>query len=118
MAILARVLAGGEKNVFPVKAPKHWADKYFEYLNKHGCKVFEKNYDNKVTRSEFMTLLYRMLNKNDATDVLPKKGGHWAEAYFEALQKRGITIHEKRFDDCITRGETMALVSRALGYKK
>lgn len=118
MAILARVLAGGDKNVLPVPNAGHWADKYFKYLNDRGCKAFEKNYDNKVTRGEFMTLLYRILNKNDVTDVLPPKGEHWAEAYFEALQKRGITIHEKRFDDCITRGETMALVSRALGYKK
>lgn len=118
MAILARVLAGGDKNVFPVLNAEHWADKYFKYLNSHGCKVFEKNYDNKVTRGEFMTLLYRVLNKNDTTDVLPFKGEHWAEAYFEALKKLGVVIHEKRFDDSITRGEVMALVSRSLGYKE
>lgn len=46
------------------------------------------------------------------------KGGnpmeHWAEKYFEELKKKGIEIHEKRFDDPITRGELFSLLCRIL----
>lgn len=42
---------------------------------------------------------------------------HWAEKYFYYLNKEGITIHEKRFDDPITRGEVMALLARMKGYE-
>lgn len=116
MAILARVIARGDKNIAPAASVEHWADRYFRYLNAHGVKVFDKFYDKEVTRGEFMTMLYRALNKNDATDVLPQTGSHWAEAYYEALKDMGIIIHEKRFDAPISRGEVMALVSRALGF--
>jgi N-acetylmuramoyl-L-alanine amidase len=37
---------------------------------------------------------------------------HWAEAPFQELLARGLTIHERRFDDTITRGEIFALLVR------
>lgn len=39
---------------------------------------------------------------------------HWAEKYYESLRKKGIKIHEKRFDDKITRGEVFALLDRVV----
>ena len=39
---------------------------------------------------------------------------HWANKPFESLNKKGIVIHEKRFDDKITRGEVLALIERIL----
>jgi C1A family cysteine protease len=42
---------------------------------------------------------------------------HWAEKYFYYLNKEGIIIHDKRFDEPITRGEVMALLARMKGYK-
>lgn len=37
---------------------------------------------------------------------------HWAEKHWESLNKKGIKIYEKRFDDNITRGEVFALLDR------
>jgi N-acetyl-anhydromuramyl-L-alanine amidase AmpD len=39
---------------------------------------------------------------------------HWAEEYRQRLIDAGIAIHEKRFDDTITRGEVFALLGRVL----
>lgn len=38
---------------------------------------------------------------------------HWAEKHYENLNRKGIVVHEKRFDDKITRGEVIALIDRA-----
>jgi len=43
---------------------------------------------------------------------------HWAEKYYEYLLDKGIVIHEKRFDDAITRGEVITLLARMMGYKE
>lgn len=37
---------------------------------------------------------------------------HWAEASYESLLRKGIVIHDKRFDDNMTRGEIFALLDR------
>lgn len=42
--------------------------------------------------------------------VEPKK--HWGEKHFDSLNKKGIKISEKRFDDNMTRAEVFALVDR------
>jgi N-acetylmuramoyl-L-alanine amidase len=39
---------------------------------------------------------------------------HWSEKYFQNLNKNGIKINEKRFDDSITRGEIFALLDRVV----
>lgn len=39
---------------------------------------------------------------------------HWAKPYYEQLNEMGIKIHEKRFNDPITRGEVLALICRIL----
>ena len=115
MAILARMLAGGEGYIKSGTEGIHWAYKYYSYLNDNGVKVFDKRYDDNITRAEFMTLLYRCFAGVDTLQVTT--GEHWAKVYFDALKNLGITIHEERFDDPITRAEVMALVVRALGLE-
>lgn len=39
---------------------------------------------------------------------------HWAEKPYQSLLKKGIHIHEKRFNDQITRGEVFALLDRII----
>jgi hypothetical protein len=41
---------------------------------------------------------------------------HWAEDIWQELNDLGITIHEKRFDDPITRGEVFALALRIVKF--
>lgn len=63
-------------------------------------------------------------NKSDMEKLTPEKYAkaiaevfgpvekiHWAEKHFDNLNKKGITIHEKRFDDPVTRGELFALLN-------
>lgn len=39
---------------------------------------------------------------------------HWAEKYYQELLKVGIDVHDRRFDDPMTRGEVMALFARLI----
>ena len=39
---------------------------------------------------------------------------HWAEKSFKNLNEKGIEIHERRFDDTITRGEVFSLLDRVV----
>jgi N-acetylmuramoyl-L-alanine amidase len=41
---------------------------------------------------------------------------HWATGYYEQLKGLGL-VSEARLDDTVTRGEMMAIISRALGLK-
>lgn len=43
---------------------------------------------------------------------------HWAQKYYDYLISKDIVIHDKRFDDTITRGEVFALMARIMGYKE
>lgn len=45
-------------------------------------------------------------------EVIEEMQEHWAEKHWKSLNEKGIIVHEKRFDDNITRGEMMALVDR------
>ncbi len=44
--------------------------------------------------------------------VPEKEKEHWAEKHFKSLKEKGVKIHEKRYDDNITRGEVFALLDR------
>lgn len=37
---------------------------------------------------------------------------HWADQHYESLNKKGMQIQEKRFNDSITRGEVFALLDK------
>jgi N-acetylmuramoyl-L-alanine amidase len=43
---------------------------------------------------------------------------HWAEEPYAFCISKGMKIHEKRFDDNITRGEAVALAAQILGLMK
>ena len=57
----------------------------------------------------------RYTNSVDPIKFL-KPDDHWAEGSYNFLTKK-IAIHEKRFDENITRGEVFALLARLEGYK-
>ncbi len=42
----------------------------------------------------------------------PVEKEHWAEKNYNNLNKKGVEVHEKRFDDNITRGEMFAILDR------
>lgn len=50
--------------------------------------------------------------KKSKNTVTPQT--HWAEKEYQELLNKGIEIHERRFDDKITRGEVFALLNRIL----
>jgi N-acetylmuramoyl-L-alanine amidase len=39
---------------------------------------------------------------------------HWAEEDFNFLNEQGITVHQRRFDEMITRGEVISLLARVV----
>ena len=43
---------------------------------------------------------------------------HWAEDSYAFCLSRGMKIHEKRFDDKLTRGEAVAIAAQILGLMK
>ncbi|QEK12567.1 N-acetylmuramoyl-L-alanine amidase [Crassaminicella thermophila] len=50
-------------------------------------------------------------------EAFQRKKKHWAEKCFINLNNKGITIHEKRFNDPITRGEVFALLDQLTDRK-
>jgi N-acetylmuramoyl-L-alanine amidase len=65
--------------------------------------------------------IVKMMNELIATlePVAPVEPEHWAEKYYRFLtDEKGIVIHERKFDDTITRGEIYCLMARLLGYKE
>jgi hypothetical protein len=50
-------------------------------------------------------------------EVMSKKeiiSTHWAEKPYNSLIKKGIVIHEKRFDDSVKRGEIFSLLDQII----
>lgn len=47
-------------------------------------------------------------------DKIEVKKEHWAEKSFGRLRDKGIDIHDKRFDEPMTRGEVFTLLDRVL----
>jgi len=43
---------------------------------------------------------------------------HWSEKYYDYLNENGVLIHEKRFNDNVTRGELFAIMARIKGFKE
>jgi N-acetylmuramoyl-L-alanine amidase len=59
---------------------------------------------------------FPMIRLRKAVNDMDKQ--HIAQKYFDWLKKeKGLTIHESRFDDKITRGELFIMLARVLGYK-
>lgn len=51
-------------------------------------------------------------------EVIQEMAEHWAEKHWKSLNNKGIIVHEKRFDEPITRGEIMALIDRLTDWIK
>jgi N-acetylmuramoyl-L-alanine amidase len=51
---------------------------------------------------------------NSAPNTTVVTEEHWAQKHYDALISKGIIIHDKRFDDKITRGELFALLNQIL----
>jgi hypothetical protein len=47
-------------------------------------------------------------------DIMENQTVHWAQGIYDELKAKGITINETRFNDNITRAETMALLVQIL----
>lgn len=47
-------------------------------------------------------------------DKIEVKKEHWAEESWKNLKEKGIDLHERRFDEPITRGELFSLLDRVL----
>ncbi|MBZ4669402.1 MAG: cell wall hydrolase/autolysin [Defluviitaleaceae bacterium] len=64
--------------------------------------------------------IVKMMNELIATpEPAAPETEHWAEKYYRFLtEEKGMVIHEKRFDDTVTRGEIFCLMARLLGYKE
>lgn len=75
-------------------------------------KIPIKGGDN-LTEERVREIIKEEINKDKKPDR-----GHWANSSFDYLNNNGITIHEKRFDDNITRGEMLSLLERAIKLNK
>lgn len=67
------------------------------------CRFYDKNYWKKDSSGKYIMAV-------DPAALLLKE--HWAERHFINLNKKGIKIHDRRFDEPITRGEVFALLDK------
>lgn len=115
--ILAKINAYNENSISTEYASNddtHWASSYFNYLNANNVKISETKYADDITRGEVFTLLSNLLNRNGK---LVEAGGveHWAESFYNDLTKNhNLTIHEERYNDKITRGEFITLMTQII----
>lgn len=47
-------------------------------------------------------------------NIIQNNVTHWAEPYYKKLRENNIIIHEKRFDDSLTRGEFFSVISQLI----
>ena len=66
--------------------------------------------DEEVTQEQFNKMLSVALRERSVN----ADENHWAQQYRQQLEDAGVTINEARFNDLITRGETMAIAGRVL----
>ncbi len=55
-----------------------------------------------------------LVNPEQPQEVIKQ---HWAQAPYDYCNANGLTIHDTRFDDPITRGEAIALLAQLKGWK-
>lgn len=97
-------------------------------LKNRGVKINPNFWSLNLTRKPAIIIEGAFIdNKSDMEKLTPKKYAeaiamsfgeiekeHWAEKHYNSLNNKGIVIHEKRFDDAITRGELFALLDRII----
>lgn len=78
------------------------------HTNKDDCLFFKNNHKQlAVAQARAIASFYGLKRK-----AVKEDKPHWAEENYNSLIKKGVIIHEKRFDDKITRGEVFALLDR------
>ncbi|HHV27929.1 MAG TPA: N-acetylmuramoyl-L-alanine amidase [Tissierellia bacterium] len=77
--------------------------RHYDWSKKNCPRIL--NYNNWQGWSEFKSKVQAHLN------LLIHKP-HWAETHYNNLVEKGFEIHEKRYNDNITRGEVFALLDR------
>lgn len=86
---------------------------YWNYLNTKTV-VYEQRFDSLITRAEVFALLSRLKSYKEPTPNIPP---HWGQKYWDYLNNEcGIKIYETRFNDNITRAETITLLARLLNF--
>ena len=90
--------------------------RHFPYLL-GTCKFVEDLGGKWAPSKDYGLKLLKYVNEIRNTKVVRKmeqQKEHWAEKSFKHLNDKGIEIHEKRFDEPITRGELFSLLDRVL----
>lgn len=55
---------------------------------------------------------YLGIDNTPVVESKPVEAHHWADDAYSYLQKCGLVLHEKRFDDTITRGECFSILAQ------
>lgn len=77
--------------------------RHYDWAGKNCPRIL--NYNNWQGWNEFKSKVQAHLN-------LLNYKPHWAEKHYDNLIKKGFEIHEKRYNDAVTRGEVFALLDR------
>lgn len=79
------------------------------HTNPTDCDFFKNNHETlAIVQARAIASHYGLKKK-----AIKDEKEHWAEVHYNNLIDKGIEIHEKRFDDNITRGEMFALLDRS-----
>ena len=89
--------------------------RHFSYLL-GTCKFVEDLGGKWAPSKDYGLKLLKYVNeiRNIKVNKMEQQKEHWAEKSFKNLNDKGIEIHERRFDEPITRGELFSLLDRVL----
>lgn len=80
------------------------------HTNKEDCLFFKNNHKQlAVVQAREIASFYGLKKK-----VIKEDKPHWAQVHYDNLVKKGVNIHETRFNDKMTRGEFFALLDRMI----
>lgn len=79
------------------------------HTNKLDCETFKSKHKELAVIQARAIASYHNLKKKAI-----KTPDHWGEEYYNNLAKKGVSLSEKRFEDNISRAESMALVDKAM----
>ena len=120
--VYAKSVADAFDNIAKPGAPKPEQSKVYYRVRKDWSKpdtqkgAFE-DLDNAIDRVKELGSDYKVFD-HVGKQVYPKVNTSPYDVHFDSLNAKGITVHEKRYNDPITRGEMMALLDRATDTKK
>lgn len=91
--------------------------RHFKYLL-GTCKYVEDLGGKWAPSKDYGQKILKFIEEMKATKEEERMEEHWAEKSYESLNRKGIEVHDKRFDDYMTRGEVLALLDRIVEDKK